>query len=38
VGEFSVEEICKIMSVNPKWAKGLPLDADGFSCDFYQKD
>jgi DNA polymerase len=38
VGESSVEEICKIMSVNPKWAKGLPLDADGFSCDFYQKD
>jgi DNA polymerase len=38
VGESSVEEICKIMSVNPKWAKGLPLDADGFACDFYQKN
>ena len=38
VGESSVEEVCKIMSVNPKWAKGLPLDADGFECDFYQKD
>ena len=38
LGESSVEEVCKIMSVNPKWAKGLPLDADGFACDFYQKD
>ena len=38
VGESSVEEVCKIMSINPKWAKGLPLDADGFACDFYQKD
>ena len=37
-GKSSVEEVCKIMSVNPKWAKGLPLDADGFECDFYQKD
>ena len=37
-GKSSVEEICKIMSINPKWAKGLPLDADGFECDFYQKD
>jgi DNA polymerase len=37
VGESSVEEVCKIMSVNPKWAKELPLDADGFECDFYQK-
>ncbi|MGF7184742.1 DNA polymerase [Desulfitispora alkaliphila] len=37
-GKSSVEEICKIMSINPKWANGLPLDADGFECDFYQKD
>ena len=38
VGESSVEEICSIMSESPKWSEGLPLDADGYECDFYQKD
>lgn len=36
--ESSIEEINKIMSIQPKWAKGLILDADGFECKFYQKD
>lgn len=27
-----------IMSQPPDWAKGLPLGADGFTADFYQKD
>lgn len=34
----SIEEVNKIMSIQPKWAKGLILDADGFECNFYQKD
>lgn len=38
VGQFSVEEVCRIMSESPKWSEGLPLDADGYECDFYQKD
>ena len=38
VGESSVEEVCSIMSESPKWSEGLPLDADGYECDFYQKD
>jgi len=38
VGESNVEEICSIMSESPKWSEGLPLDADGYECDFYQKD
>lgn len=38
VGESNVEEICSIMSESPKWSVGLPLDADGYECDFYQKD
>jgi DNA polymerase len=38
VGESSVEEVCTIMSESPKWSEGLPLDADGYACDFYQKD
>lgn len=38
VGESSVEEVCSIMSESPPWSEGLPLDADGYECDFYQKD
>lgn len=38
MGESGVEEICSIMSESPKWSEGLPLNADGYECDFYQKD
>lgn len=38
VGESSVEEVNEILREQPKWAEGLPLDADGFECLFYQKD
>lgn len=37
VGISSVEEICRIMAMQPEWAKGLPLNADGYECAFYQK-
>ena len=33
----SVDEMCEIMAVQPKWAEGLPLRADGFECRFYKK-
>ena len=36
--QISVTEVCKQMSQVPPWAKGLLLDADGYECDFYQKD
>ena len=36
-GTGSVEEMCEIMAVQPKWAAGLPLRADGYECKFYQK-
>ena len=36
--ETTVDEICRLLSVNPPWADGLPLAADGFECDYYQKD
>ena len=36
--EESVEKVCTLMSRNPTWAKGLMLRADGFECNFYQKD
>lgn len=34
----TVEEICALMATPPGWAAGLPLDADGYACDFYMKD
>ena len=33
----SVDEMCEIMAVQPEWAEGLPLRADGYECSFYQK-
>ena len=36
--EVSTEEICQVMSETPPWAKELLLRAEGFECDFYQKD
>lgn len=37
-GVSSVAEISKIMSEPISWAKGLPLNADGYECEFYKKD
>ncbi|WP_225870102.1 hypothetical protein [Corynebacterium silvaticum] len=34
----TVDEICDLMASTPDWAAGLPLAADGYSCDFYRKD
>ncbi len=36
-GIGSVDEMCEIMAVQPEWAEGLPLRADGFECRFYKK-
>ncbi len=33
----SVDEMCEVMAVQPEWAEGLPLRADGYQCPFYQK-
>ena len=35
---LSLEEICSIMRQVPPWGKGLILDADGYTCEFYKKD
>ena len=37
-GVSSVDEVCRMMSVAPDWAAGLPLRADGYECPFYKKD
>ncbi len=34
----SLEYICEKMGRVPSWAEGLILRADGYVCDFYQKD
>lgn len=37
-GKSSAEEVCEIMAVQPDWALGLPLRADGYECNYYKKD
>lgn len=34
----SVDAICEQMGRTPPWAEGLILRADGYECEFYQKD
>jgi DNA polymerase len=34
----NLTEIEKIMAITPSWAKGLPLNADGYETTFYKKD
>ena len=36
--ETPLSSICEKMARTPTWAKGLLLNADGFECQFYQKD
>lgn len=37
-GVSSVEEVNRMMAVQPEWAKELPLSAAGFESPFYKKD
>ena len=37
-GVGSLDEINALLSEDLPWAPGLPLGADGFECEFYQKD
>ena len=36
--DTNVSEICEMMGRTPPFAKGLPLRADGYECNFYKKD
>lgn len=36
--KMSLEVLCQQMGRVPPWAEGLILRADGYVCDFYQKD
>lgn len=35
---MSLPAVCEQMGRTPSWAKGLQLRADGYECEFYQKD
>ena len=35
---FSLENAIKLMCIVPDWAEGLPLNADGFTNDYYKKE
>ena len=36
--ETEVEELCDIMGQSPEWMPDICLRADGYQCDYYQKD
>jgi DNA polymerase len=36
--DVKLEQVTSLMSKSPSWAKDLLLRADGYECDFYQKD
>lgn len=36
--EVSLQEVCKTICKTPDWAKGLLLNAEGFTTDYYKKD
>lgn len=38
IGKSSAEEAAKIMGEPISWAKGLPLKADAYECNYYKKD
>lgn len=38
LSDANVDEIVALMTQLPHWADGLPLDTDGYGCNFYMKD
>lgn len=37
-GSQSLGDAIRLMCMNPAWAEGLPLNADGFAGDYYKKE
>lgn len=37
-GYGSVDELCRLMCIKTDLADGLPLNADGFECEYYKKE
>lgn len=38
INRNSLDEVCKIMCITPKWAEGLFLKTDGYECSYYKKE
>ncbi len=38
IGKYTVDEVCRLMSVNPEWCKNLLLSAAGYKGFYYFKD
>lgn len=38
IGGEELENILAIMGQGPAWSKGLPLGAEGYTCNYYKKD
>ena len=38
IGKYTVDDVCKLMAVNPEWCADLPLAAAGYSGSYYFKD
>lgn len=38
ITQYSIDNLNSIMSINPVWTEGLPLNAAGFVSKFYMKD
>jgi len=38
LGNQALKRMCEIMAINPDWAIGLPLKAEGFVSKYYKKD
>ena len=36
--DFTIADACALMATPPAWADGLPLDADGYECNYYRRD
>ena len=34
----TVDEICRIMSIKPKWLTNVNITSDGYECKFYKKE
>ena len=35
---FTLENMIELMCIVPEWAEGLPLNADGFTNNYYKKE
>jgi len=37
IGAYTIDDLDRVLTELPKWAKGLPIEADGWTGSFYMK-